>query len=748
MQQRSNKKYKAIISSFLVGMLIIAGHSYGQNKTSYVDPLIGSGGHGHVFVGASVPFGAVQVGPDNRYQGWDWCSGYNYGDSVLIGFSQTHLSGTGVGDLGDVLIMPYTGPVRLDKGTKGNPLAGYASRYSHKKETVHPGYYSVKLMDHDIDVELTASERVGFHHYYFPENKDKHIIIDLKEGIADSTLTSSIQQTDPYTFVGYRISTGWAIKRKVFFAIKSSVPITSFSVYNESSLLPGKSGTGNAIKGLINLSANSSAEVQLKIGISPVSTENALANIVAEVPGWNFKQVADAAKAKWEAQLSKIDFQTKDETAKKIFYTALFHTMIDPSLYNDHNGDYRGTDDQIYHHASYANYSIFSLWDTYRATNPLYTIIQPERVGDMVNSMINISKQQGFLPIWPLMGNETFCMSGISSLQVVAEAYLKGIKGFDPEEAYAEIKRTTQLDSLGMNYVRNKQFIPADKLVRSVSKGLEFAISDGSIALMAKKMGHTADTKYFSELAQNYKLYYHPQSKFFRGKNADGAWETGFSAMNTLTTDYSEGNAWEYLWLVPQDVKGLIKLLGGEDVFRNKLDSTFTLPMDEQAEKLGDITGLVGQYAHGNEPGHHIPYLYAYIGDQWKTANRVRQIMKDFYTDQPDGIIGNEDCGQMSAWFILSSMGFYPVFPAGGNYVLGSPVADRVSMNLPGGKVFSLIAHNNSAVNKYIQSARLNGKPYTKSYIMHADIIAGGVLELNMGDKPNKAFGKLMADRP
>jgi predicted alpha-1,2-mannosidase len=736
MLSRSNQKNKFLRPYFLCGLLLVTTYGYGQNKTAAVDPLIGSGGHGHVFVGASVPFGAVQVGPNNNYRGWDWCSGYNHTDSVLIGFSQTHLSGTGIGELGDVLIMPYTGAV-----------AG-PSRYNHQQEKVRPGYYSVKLQDYAIAVELTASERVGFHNYHFPKNKEKHIVIDLKEGIANSTLNASLQQIDPYTFVGYRMSTGWAPKRKLYFAIRTSVPVTSFAVYQGNQLLEGKTATGNAVKGIIDLLPDSQEEVQLKMGISPVSTENALANIEAEIPGWDFTGVVAAANNKWEKQLDKIDFQTKDEKAKKIFYTALFHTMINPSLYNDHNGDYRGADDKIYRKAPFTNYSVFSLWDTYRATHPLYTLMQPERVGDMVNSMLKISKQQGFLPIWHLMGNETFCMSGISSLQVVAEAYLKGIKGFDPEEAYTEIKRTTRLDSLGMNYVRRNQFIPADIIVRSVSKGLEYAISDGSIALMAKKMGKTADVKYFTKRAQNYKLYYHPQSTFFRGRTADGAWGKDFSAMNTLTTDYSEGNAWEYLWLVPQDVKGLMKTLGGERVFSTRLDSTFSLPMDEKAEKLSDVTGLIGQYAHGNEPGHHIPYLYAYTGEQWKTADKVRQILNDFYTDQPDGLIGNEDCGQMSAWYVLSAMGFYPVFPASGNYVLGSPIADKVAIKLPGGKVFSVVAKNNNAQNKYIQNARLNGKVYTKTFISHTDMVAGGLLELTMGELPNKAFGKLAADRP
>jgi len=715
-----------------------------KSLTSYVDPYIGSGGHGHVFVGASVPFGGVQLGPENFYKGWDWCSGYNYRDSVLIGFSHTHLSGTGIGDLSDILIMPYTGAVKTDKGIETVPGSGYASHYSHKNEQVRPGYYSVKLDASGINVELTATERVGLHQYHFPAGKEAHVIIDLKEGINDRSTETYIKRVDQYTLEGYRFSKGWAKNQWLFFAIRSSLPLPKFSVYDDNKLLEGTSAKGAAIKGLINFDS-APADLKLKVGISPVSSENALANIDAEIPGWDFQQVARAADAKWNKELAKISIETKNEVNKRIFYTSLYHTMIDPAIFNDHNGDYRGADTKIYLKASFTNYTVFSLWDTYRAANPLFVITQPKRTSDMINTMLAINQQQGKLPIWHLMGNETGTMVGISSMQVIAEAYLKGIKGFDPERAFAAIKATAMSDSLGMMYVKNLQPIPTDKQTRPVAKGLEYAISDGSTALMAKKLGKMDDYSYFSKRAKSYKLYFDPTDKFFKGKLSNGSWTPGFNPLSSKNGLYAEGNAWQYLWLVPQDVHGLISLLGGERAFNDKLDQFFKLKSEED---LADLTGLIGQYAHGNEPSHHVAYLYTYSGQQWKTAEKVRYIMKDFYLSVPDGIIGNEDCGQMSAWYIFSSLGFYPVFPASGTYVIGSPLFDKATINLDGGKKFTVQAVNNNPKNIYIQSITLNGKAYNKTYILHQDIMNGSLLKIVMGNKPNYNFGKLQNNRP
>jgi predicted alpha-1,2-mannosidase len=744
-------KIKANFSTCCLCTIILFGlnsKTNAQNLTQFVDPMIGAGGHGHVFVGASVPFGAVQLGPENFYKGWDWCSGYNYADSVVIGFSHTHLSGTGIGDLSDILIMPYTGAVRIDKGIEQNTASGYASHYSHKTEKVRPGYYAVKLLDHDIDVELTATERAGFHRYHFPAGKKAHVIIDLKEGINDKSTDTYIKQTDQYTLEGYRKSSGWAKDQWIFFAIRSSLPLLKFNVYDNTTLLNGNSGQGKAIKGLISFDKAPSM-LQLKVGISPVSAENALDNINAEIPDWDFEKVVKQADEKWNKELSAIEVETRTLSDKRIFYTSLFHTMIDPAMFNDHNGDYRGTDKKVYKNAPFINYSVFSLWDTYRAANPLYILIQPKRITDMVNSMLAIYDQQGRLPIWHLMGNETGTMVGISSMQVIDEAYLKGIKGFDPQRAFEAIKTTANLDLLGLKYVKNFEPIPYDKESRAVGKGLEYAIGDGSTALMAKKLGHTADYNYFLKRSQNYKLYFDPSDQFFKGKNSDGTWITNFSPTKAANSVYAEGNAWQYLWLVPQDVKGLISLLGGREAFNNKLDELFTLKSPPaEAGDLADLTGLIGQYAHGNEPSHHISYLYAFTGQQWKTAEKVRYIMKNFYPDNPDGIIGNEDCGQMSAWYIFSSLGFYPVFPASGIYVIGSPVVEKATIQTASGKPFTVEAINNSQTNIYIQSIKLNGRDYKNSYITHNDIMNGGTMRIVMGSKPNYNFGKLASSHP
>jgi predicted alpha-1,2-mannosidase len=721
-----------------------------QRLTSYVDPMIGAGGHGHVFVGASVPFGAVQVGPNNIFKGWDWCSGYHYSDSILIGFSQLHLSGTGGSDLGDVLMMPYTGPVKLDRGTQEHPERGYASHFSHANEKVRPGYYSVQLDDYDVNVELAASERVGFHRYHFLSGKAAHIIIDLKEGTGDDATDTYIEQTDAYTLKGYRFSKGWADDQRLYFAIRSDVPLRHFSVYQNRTLQPGNKGRGNAIKGLISL-GQGPATVQLKVGISPVSSDNALDNITAEIPGWDFNAVVQQADDKWNAELSKIKIETRNEEDKKVFYTALYHTMIDPTLYNDHNGDYRGTDKKVYPHAPFQNYTVFSLWDTYRALNPLYTLFQPERVDDIIHSMLAIYQQQGKLPVWHLEGCETNTMPGVSSVQVVAEAYLKGFRGFDSALAFEAVRNTTMRKDFGLNYDQADHYIPSDKVGESVAKALEYSISNASIALMEKQAGNQVEYDYYEKRFHNYQQYFDPATGFFRGKKANGVWNTPFNPVKSShpwIDDLSEGNHWQYLWLVPEDVEGLIKLIGGDQMFVSRLDSLFTIPAPPDPNAPPDIAGLIGQYAHGDEPGHHTIYLYAYAGQQWKTAEKARYILKTLYPDNVDGLSGNEDCGQMSAWYVLSSLGFYPVFPANGAYVLGSPLFDKASINLAGGKTFTVEAVDNSPENIYIQKVEWNGEKYEKSYILHKDILQGGVLKIYMGSSPNYTFGSSADSRP
>ncbi len=737
----------------MVAAICSCGSARTENLTRYVDPTIGSGGHGHVFVGASVPFGAVQVGPSNIYKGWDWCSGYHRGDSVITGFAQTHLSGTGIGDLGDVSIMPFVGDVRLGHATDETWSEGYGSLFSHDRETVVPGYYAVTLDASGIEVELTASARVAFHKYVFPNDAgSSRIIIDLEEGINDGTTESWIEQRAADTFVGVRFSSGWARNQQLYFAIRTSVPVEDFRTFEGETPVPAAT-RGRATKGLISFE-RSPGEVMLKVGISPVSVEGALANIDAEIPGWNFGQVRREADEAWERELSKIEIETTSEADKRIFYTALYHTMINPALFNDAGGDYRGADGQVHRGAEegFDNYTVFSLWDTYRAAHPLFILMHPERTADFVNSMLAISDQGGLLPIWHLMGNETETMVGLSSEQVVAEAYVKGIKGFDPERAFAALKKTAMSDIHGMDYVRDLKYIPSDRGKKEpLAMAMEYAVGDASIARMARMMGKIDEAEYFSRRAGLYREYWDAETEFFRGKFSDGSWNPVFDPIKTTRPwrdDYTEGNAWQYLWLVPHDVAGLMELMGDEERFTERLDTFFSLEMPADEEVLVDVTGLIGQYAHGNEPSHHIAYLYAYAGRQWKTAELVRRIMRDFYTDRPDGLIGNEDCGQMSAWYVLSAMGFYPVFTASGDYVIGSPAVPRATMHLDGGVSFTVEAAGWSPENIYVQSATLDGREYPFSHIAHKDIMAGGVLSLQMGPQPNPDFGLAHENRP
>ena len=741
-------KSRMVLHGILSVALILSSCNTPQDSAvqavDYVDPMIGSGGHGHVFVGANVPFGAVQVGPNNIYKGWDWCSGYHYSDSLIIGFSQLHLSGTGIGDLADILIMPFTGEPILDKGKQEYPHGGYLSTFSHENEQVKPGYYSV-IMDNGVKVELTASERVGFHRYVFPQEEKAHIIIDLKEGINDRSTETSLKQIDEYTLLGTRFSSGWAKEQQVFFAIKSSVPVRNLSLFEDQIPMEGNHATGISIKGLISFD-KAPGKVELKVGISPVSEENAMANIEAEIPGWDFERVVASAREMWNTELSKISIETEKDSDKRIFYTSLYHAYMHPSLYNDHNGDYRGADNEVYKGKDFDNYTIFSTWDTYRAAHPLFTLSQPDRINDMVNSLLAIYDQQGYLPIWHLHGYETKTMVGISSIQVIAEAYLKGCRGFDVERAYEAVKTTSMLDIEGLNYLREFKPIPYDvDQRRTVAQAMELCISDGSIALMAQAMGKDDDYEYYSKRAKNYQLYYDSSVEFFRGVDCEGEWNPVFAPLSsnkTIAKDYAEGNAWQYLWLAPQDVSGLMELMGGQDRFISRLDSFFIIENQEDSEVLVDLTGLIGQYAHGNEPSHHIAYLYAMAGEQWKTAEKVRYILNEFYHDDPDGVIGNEDAGQMSAWYVLSSLGFYPVFPASTAYVFGSPLFDKATIQLPEGRNFSVESVNNNPENIYIQRVELNGEEFNKISISHQDIMNGGVLKFYMGNLPNYKYGK------
>ena len=719
-----------------------------NNYVSFVDPFIGSGGHGHVFVGANVPFGAIQLGPQNIFKGWDWCSGYHYSDSIIVGFNHSHLSGTGCSDLGDVILMPFTGAVRTTSGTQDNIEGSCSSYYRHANEKAAPGYYSVKL-DNGVKVELTATERVGMHHYIYPEGTAR-LLINLKDGNDNKTFDTYMKKIDANTIEGYRFVKGWSPMRKVFFYMKLNRPIESLQLFHSDAAAGFDSLNGDSIKGVVTF-GKGVKDVLVKVSLSSVSCANAKANMDAELPAWDFNQVHQAAIDKWNRQLSSISAQTNDNRAKKIFYTAMYHASFFPCLYCDVNGEFRGMDDKIYSDTKWTNYSIFSLWDTYRTFDPLMTILNPKMMGNFVNSFLSIYDQNGKLPIWPLQSGETECMPGYSSIPIIADCYLKGIGGFDAERALKDMVASATYDKQnGVTYVKTMGYIPADKIHEATSIAMEYAADDWGLAEMAKKMGKEDIYKTFIARGHYYEKYFDKSIRFVRPKLADGSWRTPYDPFNSIHSvgDFTEGTGWQYTFFVPQHPEGLISILGGDARFISKLDSLFIVHGDMGKQASNDISGLIGQYAHGNEPSHHVAYLYPYAGAQWKTAKIVRQIQKDFYTDQPDGIIGNEDCGQMSAWHILSALGFYQVNPSNGVFVFGSPLFDKASVNVGNGKRFEVIAKNNSPKNIYIQSVMLNGKPYENAWISYQDIMKGGTLTFTMGDQPNKSFGAASQNRP
>jgi putative alpha-1,2-mannosidase len=997
------------------------GQSGTPKLVDYVDPFIGTGGHGHTYPGASVPFGMVQLSPDAGKSGWDWCSGYHYSDTGLVGFSHTNLSGTGAADLGDILFMPSTSSRNYDES--------YRSPFSHQREHAEPGYYSVYLSDSRITVELTTTARAGFHRYTFPSSDSARVYVNLKYGQDDVPIDTHMKIEGPALVTGYRFSSGWAKDQMIFFAARFSRPF-SHAAMGSGGTLDGAAAEakGKDVKGVFFFPARKDTILLVKIGISAVSVEGALKNLDGEIPGWDFDSVRSAAGASWEKALSKVRVTSPRPEFLRTYYTALYHAMLAPTLYCDIDGKYRGADLAVHQGVGFQNYSTFSLWDTYRAAHPLYTIIDPGRVSSMVESMLAFEREGGLLPVWPLQANETNTMVGYHSVPVIADAYLKGIRGFDPQEALAAMKKSAFQDGHGLRYynltppalslplaekrdgtsqledyasalvvsgymrtvtgetmgyhsshplakvalieragdgkrpiawetqaipqkvaepyvtfvwlagiasgkgahrfelsvndsswfsftsakdasmkqwrVRGKNgaalsfktdmvdgygdffgnmvmrlpasalipgkpatvrivgekadspdwimvfeyslqpriivgnefalthehgapmqfikvdiehlgkpvgavittkgakpiqgdvlaglntfyltvpavkketpvtvnvaldgkparqdtmmlkpvrpfgYIPADKENESVSKTLEYAIDDWSIAQMAKALGKKDDYQLFLKRAANYRNLFDKKTGFMRGRNFDGSWVTPFNPRFSTgkQPEYTEGNAWQYTWLVPQDVAGLVQLMGGIPKFEKMLDSLFNQSSDLTGTGAPpDVSGLIGLYAHGNEPSHHIAYLYDYIGVPWKTQELTRRIMDSFYRPEPDGLAGNEDCGQMSAWYVLSALGFYPVNPTDGTYEIGSPMVDRADIEVGEGKTFTIAARNMSPANKYIQSAKLNGVPLDKPWITHRDLQKGGTLEFVMGDKPNKRWGASLSSAP
>lgn len=714
-----------------------APQSGSEDLTRWVDPKIGTGGHGHVFVGANVPFGLVQVGPTSIPQDWDWCSGYHESDSTVIGFSHTHLSGTGIGDLFDVTVMPVTGDVTYARGTGDDPSSGLWSYADRTKEIARPGYYSVPLTRYGITAEMTATSRVGLHRYTFPASNAAALVFDLENGGCwDKATETHIEALDDHTVCGWRYSEGWARDQRVWFVAESSKPFAAFERID-----------GDRY-GRASFSTTEGEQVLLKVALSPVSLEGAKANLAAELPGWDFEATADAAAAKWNEQLAKVRVETSDEVARRIFYTALYHTMVAPSEFCDANGDYRGADGQMRENPGYTTYTTFSLWDTYRAAMPLMTLLHPEMMPDVINTMLAIADEQGRLPVWHLWGNETDCMVGNPGIPVVADAIVKGIGGFDRERAFGAIRKTAMNPGRGNGLRMEYGYIPCEKFNEAVAYDMEYALADGAAARAAEALGKAEDAAYFTERSHSYRHYFDPQTGFMRGRDSRGGWRTPFNPFSSShrADDYCEGNAWQYTWLVPHDVAGLEACFGSRERMLSKLDSLFTVSSVVVGEETSpDISGLIGQYAHGNEPSHHILYLYTMLGEPWKTADKVREVLTTLYHDAPDGLSGNEDVGQMSSWYVLSAMGMYEVEPAGGRYWFGSPLFDRVELDVPGG-TFAIVAQNNSAENRYIQRVRLNGEAYEKPYIDYAALMAGGELLFEMGPEPQVWYSDALAD--
>lgn len=675
-------------------------------------------------MGANVPFGLVQLGPTEPTRGWDWCSGYYYDDDELIGFGHMHLSGTGIGCLGDVAFLP----VKDFKQT--------STRFKHEAEKVHPGYYSVQLTDPNVLVELTATERCGFHRYTFKNGAKAQLALDLSQCIGWDKLNDCLLTQESATrLTGFRRSNGWAADRRIYFSIDFSQPVTVHRL--------------DSMERVVVSVADNTKPLLVKVALSPVSIDKAKLNMQAELAGWDFDAAVKQADEAWNRELARIEIQTNDRTKKRVFYTAMYHLMTSCSKFNDVDREYRGADGKV-HKADFTNYTTLSLWDTYRAAHPLMTVAFPEMQRDFAQTFLNIYKQQGRLPVWHLMGSETDCMVGNPGAIVLADLTMKGFVE-DKELALEALKATQMKDIRSLGLLKKHGYIPwnLEPENETVAKALEYCAADDGVAKVAKLLGKNDDYEYFFNRSRSYKKYYDPETRFLRAVGTDGKFRLPFNPFfaEHRTNDYTEGNAWQYTFLVPHDVKGLIKLFGSDKAFMSKLDSLFFVEGWAGDNASPDMSGMTGQYAHGNEPSHHVIYMYNYAGRPDKAAPLLRKMLNEMYLDQPDGLSGNEDVGQMSAWYILSSVGLYQVDPVGGRFVIGSPLFDKATVNVGGGKTFSVVAKNNSDKNIYVQSARLNGKTLKNSYIDFNDIRHGGTLELVMGPKPSK-WATVAACRP
>ncbi|ATA77410.1 Putative alpha-1,2-mannosidase [Capnocytophaga canimorsus] len=716
--------------------------------TTYVDSFIGTGGHGHTYPGATVPFGMLQVSPVNGISGWDWCSGYHHSDTLLIGFGHLSLSGTGIGDLNDILLMPVNKEYDLSQLSTGKkdqyPKAAldfrnqvsYKSRYSHQNEKAEPGYYQVFLEDPKVNAELTADQYVAYHKYTYQKGDTQSVILNLGFAINwDSPTEMFIQQSnrkldgqnDGNIITGHRFSTGWAKNQKVFFAIAFSKPIKDLQLQNSGKQISS---------GQFFFDNSTGEELVVRVAVSSVSEENALANLDLYNKR-TFAEVRQKAHDTWEKHLSSIEIETPVDSLKTIFYTALYHTQVAPVTFSDKNGQFRQQNDEIYSTKDFTAYSTLSLWDTFRAENPLITLLQPKKSSDIISSMLAYSDVINKLPVWTLYGNETDCMTGYHSIPVIVEAYLKGVRSFDAEKAFEMMKKTMMGDERGLKFYKQYGYIPYDKWDESVTITLEYAYDDWCVAQMAKALGKTDDYEFFMKRSEAYKHLFDPTTGFMRGKSASGKWREPFDPKHSNhreATDYTEGNAWQHSWFVPQNPQGLIEAFGGKEKFTTHLEKLFTESSEITGDNVSaDITGLIGQYAHGNEPSHHIAYLFNKAGEPHRTQYWVNEILKTQYNTTPNGYSGNEDCGQMSAWYVWSSIGLYPMNPVSGEYEIGRPLFPKAKINLPNGETFTIIAENVSAENMYIQSATLNGKPLDRTFITDEELKNGGELKFIMG---------------
>ncbi len=717
----------AVVSVFLFS---VSCSNY-ESPNKYVDVFIGTGGHGHTYPGATLPFGMIQPGPVNGTPGWDWVSGYHYSDSIITGFAQTHLSGTGIGDLNDILIMPTNRKIKLSDPQKYESKRSYASMFSHKREKGSPGYYSVYLQDYEINVEMTATERVAMYRFTYEYGDPQYLNLDLGYSLNWDSMTEAyfkvVGKGEEKRLVGYRRSSGWANDQHIYFAMEFS---KNFSIVDSSDY------KGFTSFGILNFEQGA-REVLAKIAISPNSVEGALANLKTP-EGWDFDETKLFAEMAWDKELSKIKVKG-DPEKKTIFYTALYHSKLAPVLFSDANQDE-------------TTYTIYSLWDTFRAQHPLLTITNPDRVNAMIRTMLDFYEEKGFLPVWELHGNETNTMTGYHAIPVIADAYLKGFRDYDAEFAFEAMKASAMQNQRGSDLYRKYQYIPSELEHESVTKTLEYAFDDWAIAQMALALGKEEEHEEFMKRAAYWQNVYDAQTKFMRGKTAKGEWVQPFDPKRSnhrVNTDYTEGNAWQHSWFVPHQVDKLIELMGGDESFSARLDSLFNEDSEITGENTSpDISGLIGQYAHGNEPSHHIGYLYSYAGKPWKSQKILHEIMNTQYSTAVDGLSGNEDCGQMSAWYIFSAMGFYPVNPSSGKYVIGTPQFEEVEITISDTKTFTITAHDVSDQNIYIQSAMLNGEPLERSYITHEEVMNGGQLVFKMGSSPNKNWAKEKQHRP